>query len=237
MTPVQAQRHRRGAAAHLGIELREYDARIRTFIPHYEEMLDVAAAALRLLGRPRPTILDLGTGSGALAARCLAAAPAAIVVGIDSDPGMLQAAQRRVGRRLMPILGDFTAAPLPRCDAITASFALHHVRTDRQKLALYRRCAGALRRGGLLVSADCHPASAGPIRTRDRALWVAHLRRWYPARTAERYLRAWAREDACVRLEDELTLLRGAGLVADVAWRRDAFAVIVATKPGARGGR
>ena len=33
-------------ATHLGIDLGEYDARIRTFIPHYEEMLDVAAGSL-----------------------------------------------------------------------------------------------------------------------------------------------------------------------------------------------
>src|SRR5215831_1860740 len=32
-------------ASHLGIDLNDYDSRIRTFIPHYEEMLDVAGAA------------------------------------------------------------------------------------------------------------------------------------------------------------------------------------------------
>jgi hypothetical protein len=41
-----------GVAAHLGIRLREYDARIRTFIPHYEEMLD-AAAAVAATGAPQ----------------------------------------------------------------------------------------------------------------------------------------------------------------------------------------
>ena len=30
-------------ATHLGIKLTEYDSRIRIFIPHYEEMLDVAS--------------------------------------------------------------------------------------------------------------------------------------------------------------------------------------------------
>ena len=32
-----------GVASHLGIQLTEYDRRIRTFIPDYEEMLDAAA--------------------------------------------------------------------------------------------------------------------------------------------------------------------------------------------------
>ena len=89
-----------GAASHLGIQLREYDLRIRTFIPRYEEMLDAAAAALRALPRRRPLVVDLGIGSGALSARSLAAQPAARIVGIDSDEGMLRMAQKRLGPRL-----------------------------------------------------------------------------------------------------------------------------------------
>jgi hypothetical protein len=34
-----------------------------------------------------------------------------------------------------------------------------------------------------------------------------------------------------VRLKDEVQLLRAAGFVVDVPWRRDGFAVIVAVKP------
>src|SRR4026208_979520 len=63
-------------ASHLGIRLADYDARIRTFIPDYEEMLGVAAAAIPARTR---TIVDLGIGTGALSARCLAPAPAARV--------------------------------------------------------------------------------------------------------------------------------------------------------------
>ena len=50
-------------ATHLGIDLAEYDARIRSFIPDYEEMLAVAAAAVPAQAR---TIVDLGIGTGAL---------------------------------------------------------------------------------------------------------------------------------------------------------------------------
>ena len=47
-------------ATHLGIDLAEYDARIRTFIPHYEEMLDVAAS---VIDPKSETIVDLGIGT------------------------------------------------------------------------------------------------------------------------------------------------------------------------------
>ena len=85
-----------GVASHLGIELSEYDSRIRTFIPHYEEMLDAAAAAIPPRAR---TIVDLGIGTGALSARCLRTAGRAHAIGIDVDPEVLTLAKRRLGGR------------------------------------------------------------------------------------------------------------------------------------------
>lgn len=221
-----------GAAAHLGIRLRDYDARIRTFIPHYEEMLEAAAAALGALGRPAPVVLDLGVGSGALAAACLAAAPGARLVGIDSDEGMLALAEKRLGGRLTAVRADFLATPFPRCDAVTASLALHHVATPRRKATLYARCFAALRSGGLLINADCCLASSLRLQALDRSTWRAHLQRSYTRTRADGFLRAWAKEDAYFRLEDEVGLLRRAGFVVDVRWRRGSFAVVVGTKAG-----
>src|SRR5262245_33906037 len=110
-----------GVATHLGIKLDDYDASIRTFIPHYEEMLDAAATAVATLARRAPRVIDLGVGSGALASRVLRASTGARVTGIDSDEGMLDMARRRLKGRLTAVSGDFTCVPLPRCDAITAS--------------------------------------------------------------------------------------------------------------------
>ncbi len=219
-----------GVAAHLGIRLREYDAQIRTFIPHYEEMLDAAAATLRVLARPAPVVVDLGVGSGALAARCLDAVPGARVVGIDTDEGMLALAQRRLGAHLMAVPGDFLTRPFPRCDAMVASFALHHVPTRRRKAALYARCFAALRPGGLLVNADCCLASSRRLDAVDRTAWRAHLQRRYTRARATQFLAAWAEDDVYFRLEDEIALLQAARFTVDVPWRRNCFAVVVGVK-------
>jgi trans-aconitate methyltransferase len=219
-----------GVAAHLGIRLREYDAQIRTFIPHYEEMLDAAADALRLLRRSRPEVVDLGIGSGALAARCMQVAPAARVIGVDSDAGMLAIARRRLGPRLTPVTGDFLKTRLPPCDAVVAAFALHHVPTRRRKAVLYERCFAALRPGGLLVNADCCLATSARLDAIDRAAWRAHLERRYSPARATRFLQAWGSEDVYFRLEDEIQLMRAAGFTVDVPWRRNCFAVVVAVK-------
>jgi tRNA (cmo5U34)-methyltransferase len=219
-----------GVAAHLGIRIDEYDARIRTFIPAYESMLDAAADTLRGLRRRKPVILDLGIGSAGLAARCLSRAPGARLIGIDEDAEMLGLARRRLPGRVRTITGSFLSTELPRCDAIVASLALHHVRTPHLKRALYRRCADALRPGGLLVNADCCLARTAAVRARQRAAWRRHLLRTYSAAEADGFLRAWAREDTYFAVDDEITMLRAAGFTTDVRWRRNSFVVIVGVR-------
>jgi SAM-dependent methyltransferase len=210
-------------ATHLGIDLAEYDARIRTFIPDYEEMLDTAAAIVAPDAR---RILDLGTGTGALAARCLARAHRATLVGIDVDPAMAAVAARRLGKRAAFVAGNFARVALPRCDTAVSSFALHHVRTRTAKARLYARLRASLTRGGYLIVVDCQPASDRKLAAAQHGEWRLHLRRSYTPAKADGFLRAWSAEDVYVPLDVELELMRGASLEPEVVWRKGAFAVI-----------
>ncbi len=214
-------------ASHLGIDVREYDARIRTFIPDYEEMLDAAAGVVPASTR---SIVDLGTGTGALAARCLSRAPRAHVYGIDMDPGILDIAARRMNRRagarFSAERGSFLRTPLPRADLVAASFALHHVRTRTAEAALYRRIARAIGRRGQFVTVDCHPAVNRELARGQRHAWLAHLRKSYKEPQASGFLRAWAKEDVYVPLDAEIELMRRGGLRPEVIWRKGGFAVL-----------
>ncbi|HVB37383.1 MAG TPA: methyltransferase [Vicinamibacterales bacterium] len=214
-------------ASHLGITLRDYDRQIRTFIPHYDDMLEAAAGAV---DRRTKRLLDLGLGTGALAARCLRTAPRARVTGIDEDGDILALAAGRLGRRAALITGSFVTATLPRADAVVASFSLHHVAAPAAKQRLYRRIAAALTRGGVFINADCCPATDPILAERQRAQWRDHLARHYAPARARAFLAAWKREDTYMPLELELTMMRAAGLHAEIVWRRDAFAVIVGRK-------
>jgi tRNA (cmo5U34)-methyltransferase len=220
-------------AAHLGIDLAEYDVRIRTFIPNYEEMLQVAASAVPRSAR---TIVDLGTGPGALSRRCLDRVPRARIVGIDADPDVLTIAAERLGPRAAFIAGSFARTTIPSCDAIVTSLALHHIRTSAGKLALYRRARAAMRLGGRFVSVDCYPARDRAVALVQHQAWRAHLHRTYDARTTTALFRAWARDDHYVPLETEAQIMTDAGFRVEVLWRKDAFAVLlgVATKPSRR---
>jgi ubiquinone/menaquinone biosynthesis C-methylase UbiE len=220
-------------ASHLGIRTADYDRQIATLIPAYAEMLDTAAAAAALsFDRPGPTVLlDLGIGSGALADRCLRHSPRTRVIGVDLDPAMLDRARRRLGRRLTAVLADVSVVAFPRCQAITASFALHHLRTPRVKTRVYRKACRALRRGGRLVTVDRYLADDADLDAADRAAWRQHLAQTYSGRRADAFLAAWADEDVYLPLGLELALMRRAGLRPDLIWRQGGFAVVAARGP------
>ena len=218
------------ATSHLGIKFGSYDATIASLIPHYRELLQAAAGVIDAVARAAPAVVDLGTGTGALAQQILKVRPKARLIGIDADAAMLQAAERRLRGRIQIVEEDFEHARIPRCDVVSASFSLHHVATGRRKAAIYRRAFGALRHGGMLVSADCFLASSTTLQTRHRQAWLRHLERKYSHQKAERFLRTWAKEDVYFTLDRELELLKDAGFSVEIPWRKDSFAVLVGLK-------
>ena len=218
------------ATGHLGIKFGEYDATIASLIPHYRALITAAGAAVDTLAPHSPAVVDLGTGSGALAAEILRVRQHARLIGIDADGAMLEAAKRRLRGRIDTIEGNFERARIPRCDVVSASFALHHIATGRRKGALYRRIFSSLRDGGMFVSADCFLATSARLQRRNRDAWLAHLQKRYSKQKAETFLRTWAKEDVYFTLDREIELLEDAGFSIEVPWRQDSFAVVVGLK-------
>ncbi len=227
-------------AAHLNVTPAQYDRKIRTLIPLYDELIDAAAGALRLAERKIERIVDLGVGTGALARACLAVAPRARLWGIDADDSMMAMVPLRLGARSKQaqlVHGDFLAAPLPECDAVVASYALHHIREPRAKQRFYRRCFAALRPGGILINGDCAPASAPSGFARDLDVWFDHLGKTFGRAKGKKVYESWADEDTYMPLSLELRMLTRAGFLAEVPWRRSPFAVLVGIKRNVRAAR
>jgi tRNA (cmo5U34)-methyltransferase len=224
-------------ASHLGMSPAAYDRRIRGLIPHYDDCIRETADALALAERPVRRIVDLGIGTGALSRVCLEAQPRARVVGIEIDPSMAAMARQRLGtlsKRVTIRNASFVDAELPACDAMVATYALHHIRSRRVKAAFYARCFKALKPGGLLVSGDCFPPSSPVAFARDVDRWITHLSRTLGSRAEARAeFESWAAEDTYVPLHDEVRMMTRAGFRVDVMWRRSPFAVLVGVTPGA----
>ena len=152
-----------GATAHLGIKFGEYDATIASLIPHYKELIDAAAAAVGAVAPTAPAVVDLGTGSGALAAAIVKVRPKARLIGIDADEAMLAAAKRRLRGRIDTIRGNFELRPHPalRRGRGLVRAASHRYRP--QEGGALQAMLHRLRDGGMMVSADCFLASSATL--------------------------------------------------------------------------
>jgi tRNA (cmo5U34)-methyltransferase len=216
---------------------RVYDEPRRRLVPDFDRFygtaVDLAADALD--GVAAPEVLDLGAGTGLLAAAVLRALPGARLTLFDGSAPMLERAHERLGDEVALVHGDFLA-PLPNVaggyHAVVSSLAIHHLDHDGKR-ALYGAVLDVLRPGGIFVNAEqvLAPTSRQDEQYRrhheddarrlgsDDAEWAASMERM--------------REDRCATTEDQVAWLRALGYVdVDVAFKRWRFAVFSGRRPG-----
>jgi tRNA (cmo5U34)-methyltransferase len=174
-------------------------------------------------------VLDLGGGTGGLAAVVADRFPTANVEIWDTDPAMLDVAMERCrsfGNRVSGVCRSF-ADGLPRCDAVVACIALHHVMDLEAKRAIYANIHRALRKGGIFANADCTMSASAVIRGACFAIWTQFMRdNGLSDAEVRRNYESWAREDYYPPIETELGLLKDAGFAEpDCFWRSAPFAV------------
>ena len=149
--------HSDRVADHFRTHWRSYDQQIRTSIPFYDASLDLLVDVLLRSGRPPKRILDLGVGTGNLAARLLAAFPGAHLTGIDLNPGFLRAAEKRLQphqSQVRLVEADVERFDFePGYDLVVSAFMFHHV-PDGVKRTAYRGALSCLAEGGCFVNAD-----------------------------------------------------------------------------------
>jgi len=217
---------------HLRVEIEAYDEAIRRWIPGYGDMIATAARAVAEVSPQH--VFDMGAGTGALAEAILRHPEVGVVELIDIDAEMLERARHRLrpfGGRTRFALRSFTD-PLPLCDGVAASLALHHVRAFDDKAALFGRIFRALRPGGVFVNADATMPSDEAGRTACFAAWAGHMARsGIDEAQARAHFAEWAEEDTYFPLDDELAALAAAGFEARCLWREDPSTVVVARRP------
>ena len=110
--------------SHLRLDVKEYDQLIRQYVPGYENMLEMVVDTLRRLYPKKLHVLDLGTGTGALAHAIASHIDYATLEIIDVDPKMLELAKSRLEpyKNRVQVLERSFADPLPGCDAIVPRF-------------------------------------------------------------------------------------------------------------------
>jgi demethylmenaquinone methyltransferase/2-methoxy-6-polyprenyl-1,4-benzoquinol methylase len=134
----------------------------------------------RLEPRPGGLVLDVATGTGAVAAELARRTPVTIV-GLDqSEPmireGVTRMARAGLGRRIRMILGHGEQLPFPdrTFDGVTFTYLLRYVEDPAGTLTELARVA---RPGAIMASLEFHIPS-GPLR---RSLWLLYTRVGLPA--------------------------------------------------------
>jgi ubiquinone/menaquinone biosynthesis C-methylase UbiE len=125
---------------------------------YYRDIARDCAAALA--GVEAPAILEIGPGPGHLAERLLALLPEATWTGLDVDPAMLAATERRLAlagtrHRAALVEADVAAIPFPAgsFDLVVSSLSAHHWPDAKRGFAEIRR---VLRPGGRALVYDLH---------------------------------------------------------------------------------
>jgi tRNA (cmo5U34)-methyltransferase len=222
------------APATFGAQAASYEGPRRRLIPPFDAFYGTAVEALSMLGRTPARVLDLGAGTGILAARVAAAYPEAEIVLVDGAPAMLEQARERLrGHRASFHVADLVD-PLPEgpFDAVVSALAIHHL-DDDGKRALFARVRAALPPMGVFVNAE---QVAGPTPCFHR-----RYRAWHEAsaRALGTTDEEWAgavdrmRHDRWADAESQLRWLREAGFdAADCLFKDHCFAVLVARRAG-----
>ena len=122
---------------------------------------------------PRDTVLDVATGTGAVA-RDLVARTGCTVVGLDQSPEMLAEAQRRLPASVTLVEGRAEQLPFPDAafDALTFTYLLRYV---DDPAATLRELARVVRPGGTIAGLEF----ALP-RGVWRPLWESYVRAGLP---------------------------------------------------------
>ncbi len=212
---------------------RDYDALRRRLVPSFDEFYGAALEAVALATRPITRVLDLGAGTGLLAAMVARAHPDAELVLLDGAGEMLAQARERLGDRASYVTADL-GDPLPEgpWDAVVSALAIHHL-DDDGKRGLFARVHDVLAPGGTFANAE---QVLGPTPELD----AVYLRRH---RTEALSLGASAAEweaalermshDRCATAADQLAWLREAGFTdVDSPWRSGRFAVLAGRRAG-----
>ena len=208
-----------------------------------ELVTDAAAALWRAseVTDATPVVLDVGCGAGNYSLKLLEKLPTAVITLVDLSRPMLERATDRVRaagcKAVEAIQGDIREIPLPPAsfDIVLAAAVLHHLRTDAQWEAVFKKIAAALRPGGSLWIFDLVESDSPPVR---ELLWQRYADYLKSLRGEEYKDEVFAyidREDTPRSLTYQLDLLRQVGFPEiEVLHKHACFAAFGGIKPRLR---
>jgi tRNA (cmo5U34)-methyltransferase len=212
----------------------DYDRTRRRLVPGFD---DFYRAAIDLIQFPRESslkVLDLGAGTGLMAAFIAYSFPNARITMVDISNEMLERARARfelAGPRFRFEVSDYGVDRIQeKYDAIVSALSIHHL-SDDQKRSLFKRIHSALNDDGVFVNAEQFRCATPERHKFHHERWVTRVRE---LGVDDRDLAAALERmkfDRAATLEDQLEWMREAGFRdIDCAYKNLIFAVYCGLK-------
>jgi len=211
-----------------------YDQEIIRLVPNYISMLEAVVGSIPFAEDLPLNIIDLGTGTGALAARVIDRFPNCRLTCVDMTLGMLEKARVRLGEGgdITYLEKDFYELDMPYGnDAVVSSLALHHLITDEDKRSFYAKVHRSLVPGGVFINADAVLSTDDWVEELYMRRWTEFMRKSLDEDGVETVLNRYRREDSLPFLMDQLRWLTEVGFSkVDIIWKDHMGAVVWARK-------
>jgi tRNA (cmo5U34)-methyltransferase len=194
----------------------DYDRTRRQLIPCFDDFYQTVVERLPFAAGDAPRILDLGAGSGLLAAEILAVQPKAELTLVDVSEAMLAQARVRLSRAIEEGRVRFSLSDLAQpdlsgpVDAVVSALAIHHL-APAEKRQLFAEIHRALRPGGVFLNAD---QVRGPTPRLDgiyAEAWLSQVRQRGVSAADLAAAQERMRLDRTDTLEDQIVWLKDAG--------------------------
>jgi tRNA (cmo5U34)-methyltransferase len=218
---------------HFEEEANEFDGIIQKLIPRYDEMIAVLLSVIPFRSDRRISVIDLGCGTGTVAAAVKSRFPHADITCADIARKMLDTAKSKLGDSAKFIQADFNNFEFPeKFDLAVSSLALHHLENDRDKSDFYKKIYAALTDGGAFINIDVVLGGNGFLQD----VYMEKWREFMSASVSEdeingKWLPNYYAEDRPTRLTAHLAMLKNCGFsCVDVVYKYYNYAVIIGIK-------
>jgi tRNA (cmo5U34)-methyltransferase len=214
---------------------RDFDELIVRLIPRYDEMIAAMIAAIPFALDKPIRVIDLGCGTGTVAARVKQRFPRARITCLDLAENMLALARTKLAAfdGIDIEQGDFLTYQFKGpYDVAVSSLALHHLETDADKRSFYGRLFAALAPGGVFWTADAALGATPVLNEMYMQKWKEYMRRTMSEAAITARFAKDSEEDHPANLASHFRWMGEAGFVEpEVVWKYFYCGVYGAHKP------
>jgi tRNA (cmo5U34)-methyltransferase len=212
----------------------DYDRTRRRLVPGFDDFYRAAIDLIQFPRESRLKVLDLGAGTGLMAAFIAYNFPHARITMVDISNEMLERARARfelAGERFRFEVSDYGVDQIQeKYDVVVSALSIHHL-SDAQKRSLFNRIHGALNDGGVFVNAEQFRCATPERHRFHHERWITRVRELGVEESDLAAALERMKFDRAATLEDQLKWLRESGFRdIDCAYKNLIFAVYCGIK-------